>query len=73
MIRCPECGSADVYFQSPITIRHNGNGKWSFDEEEVEYLLRHRDNSFDRLICNTCGKVFAKYEEDKDLEVIKIV
>ena len=58
MIKCPECGSTDVYFLYGFEVWQKKDGGFELDEEHVQYVLEARDNYDERFICNECGNEF---------------
>ena len=63
MIKCPECGSTDVYFVYGFAVFQVADGEFELDYEQVEYVAKERDNTEERYICNECGNYFNPYWE----------
>ena len=63
MIKCPNCGSTDVYFEYGFAVWQNENGEFELDNEQIEYVTKGRNNMDERFICNKCGNLFCPYCE----------
>ena len=59
MIKCPECGSTDVYFEYSFAVWQKADGNFELDDEQVNYVLQERSTEDDHIVCNSCGNKFC--------------
>lgn len=73
MIRCPECGSTDVYFEYPFCVWQKSGGGFELDAAQVNEILHNRDNLDERFVCNSCGYwYFSPPRENKNIYEIYV-
>ena len=58
MIKCPKCGSTDVYFVYGFGVWQKKDGTFELDDESVKRVLEERDNNDERFVCSDCGNMF---------------